>query len=117
MPFSLLQIFRFGPAPFTFVMVAASVIPSPWRHYGGWMVYAIIIGAVVVALWHLALIVTEPRKITYFIYALFNLFLYAVLGFLSDIGCGGRDVTGIAGDRRDRRVVQVSTWLSRFVRV
>jgi len=44
------------------------------------MAYAILLGALATALWHLALIITEPRKIAYLVYALINLLLYVCLG-------------------------------------
>ncbi len=62
-------------------MVGASAAYYPWRHYGSWMVIAIMLGAFLTFLWHLALVVIERRKIVYFLYALINLPLYVLLGF------------------------------------
>jgi hypothetical protein len=76
------KIFRFGPAPLTLLMVAASAGYYPWRHYDSWMAYAVVIGAVATLLWHLALIFLERPRIGYLVYAFSNIALYAYLGMV-----------------------------------
>jgi hypothetical protein len=62
-------------------MVAASVAYSPWQHRDSWAAYAILLGIPVIALWHLALIVTERPRAKYILYALGNLAFYVLIGF------------------------------------
>ncbi len=75
------KLYRVGPAILTIVMVIASVIYYPWRHYGSWMGSTIVVGFFVVAFWHLLLIVAERRTRVYLMYAFINLPLYVIFGF------------------------------------
>jgi hypothetical protein len=58
------------------LMIVASMAYYPWRHIGSWMTAVILIGAIIVALWHLALIIFERLRGAHIIYALINLPLY-----------------------------------------
>jgi hypothetical protein len=80
------KIFRLGPALITVVMVLGSAACYPWRDFIDWpasaiLSFGILLGFPAAALWHLVLIVTERPRIEYVLYAISNLFFYAVLGF------------------------------------
>ena len=76
------KFFRAGPASLTFLMVTASAGYYPWRHYGSWMADAIVIGALIIVPWHLALILLERPRIGYLVYAFSNIAVYAYLGMV-----------------------------------
>jgi hypothetical protein len=73
-------VYRFGPALFIPIMVVGSALYSPWQHYGSWPAYLILLGLPVAICWHLALIVTERPRTTYFGYAAANLIFYILIG-------------------------------------
>jgi hypothetical protein len=50
-------------------------------HYQKWAEDPILLGAPVLALWHLRLIYAKPEKAGYVLYAVINLALYLLLGF------------------------------------
>jgi hypothetical protein len=70
-----------GPLLLTIIMTAGSVAYSPWRHRSTWAASAILIGGLVVVLWHVALIASKNRKPWLLGYAVVNVGLYAYLGF------------------------------------
>jgi hypothetical protein len=61
-------------------MIVASGAYYPWRHYGSWPAYAILLGGPVTALWLVALVALERPRLAYLLYAFINLSLYAALG-------------------------------------
>jgi hypothetical protein len=81
MPIWALRIFRFGPLFIIPVMVAASYVYAPWRHYDSLPGRMIVWGLPLTVAWHLSLIILDRPKILYVAYALLNLALYLVSGF------------------------------------
>jgi hypothetical protein len=79
----LYGLFLIGPAALTIIMVWGSSAYQPYARYDTWAVYPILIGGLVVLIWHIIQITSVNRHLWYIVYASVNLILYLLLGFIS----------------------------------
>ena len=78
------MVYRIGPGPLIVLMVLGTAIYYPRRQFNSWPAYAILAGALLTLVWHLALIIRHPmrQRLLYTLYAFVNVALYVGLGFV-----------------------------------
>lgn len=74
------KVFWFGPVALSLLLIAWTVLISPYSKYGdNWAVYPAIAVLPIAIIWHIILIVSERPKVKFVSYAIIHLLLLSIL--------------------------------------